>query len=360
MDQKTPLYDRHVALGGKIVPFGGFLLPVQYPTGIIAEHKAVRETAGLFDVSHMGEVILEGPDALQNLNHILTNRFDSLAIGGCRYAVMLYEDGGCVDDLIVYRRAETSYLIILNASNTEKDVAWLEKHVSGDAVLKNVSAFVGQIALQGPKAEDVLEKVADKAGFPTKYYSFVEPLSVAGVPCLVSRTGYTGEFGYEIYMKAEAAPVVWDALVNAGGVPCGLGARDTLRLEAAMPLYGHELSEHIDPLSAGLGFAVKMDKDTFIGKEALLAKGEPKRVRVGLQVVGRGIVREHQAVYQGDVCIGETSSGTMLPWVGAACAMAYVDADKSALDTPVEVDVRGRRVAAKIVEMPFYSRTRKK
>ena len=359
MDQKTPLYERHEAMGGNIVPFGGFLLPVQYKTGIIAEHKAVREHAGIFDVSHMGEATLVGPDALANLDRILTNTFDSMAIGACRYAIMLYEDGGCVDDLIVYRRGEEDFLLVLNASNTDKDVAWLQEHVSGDAVLTNISKDVAQIALQGPDAKAILSTLADPEAFPTKYYSFVPHLTVAGVDCLASRTGYTGEFGYELYMAPDKAAVVWDALAAAGAMPCGLGARDTLRLEAAMPLYGHEINEKIDPVTAGLNFAIKMDHD-FIGKAALEAKGEPAKKRVGLKVTGRGIVREHLPVFVGDKQVGETTSGTHCPWIGVSCAMAYVDLDAAADGTAVEVEVRGRRVACEVVPLPFYSRTKKK
>lgn len=358
MDQKTPLYLCHQRLGGKIVPFGGFLLPVQYPDGIIAEHMAVREHAGIFDVSHMGEAILEGPDALSNLNHILTNRFDSLALGGCRYAVMLYPDGGCVDDLIVYRLEESRFFLVLNASNTEKDVAWIQEHLSGDVTFTNISEQIAQIAVQGPEAQNVLAKLADEKRFPTKYYSFVEHLDVAGADCLCSRTGYTGEYGYELYMKPDQAEHVFLALIDAGAKPCGLGARDTLRLEAAMPLYGHEISEAIDPVMAGLGFAVKMDKD-FIGRDALLAKGEPAMTRVGLEVTGRGVVREHMKLFSGDREVGFTTSGTVCPKVNKPCAMAYLPKELAAPGTMVEADVRGRRVACQVTPLPFYSKTRK-
>ncbi|MDD3334391.1 MAG: glycine cleavage system aminomethyltransferase GcvT [Eubacteriales bacterium] len=358
MDQKTPLYDCHEALGGKIVPFGGFLLPVQYPTGIIAEHMAVRQHAGLFDVSHMGEALLEGPDALDNLNRILTNRFDSLAVGGCRYAIMLYPDGGCVDDLIVYRMGEQKFFLVLNASNTEKDVAWLKEHLSGDVAFTNLSSQTAQIALQGPDAKEILSRYADESAFPTKYYSFVEHLTVAGVDCLCSRTGYTGEFGYELYMKPEQAGTVYKALIEGGAVPCGLGARDTLRLEAAMPLYGHEISETIDPLTAGLSFAVKLDKP-FIGRDALVEKGEPAMARVGLHVVGRGIVREHMTLFSGEREVGFTTSGTMCPFVNCCCAMAYLPKELSEIGTKVEADVRGRRVPCEVVALPFYSKTKK-
>lgn len=358
MEQLTPLYACHQELGGRIVPFAGFMLPVQYPTGIIAEHMAVREKAGLFDVSHMGEAILEGKDALGNLNAILTNRFDSLAVGGCRYTIMCYPDGGCVDDLIVYRMGEDKFFLVLNASNTQKDVAWIREHLTGDVRFTDISADTAQIAIQGPLAKEVLAKVADESAFPQKYYSFVEHLTVAGADCLCSRTGYTGEYGYELYMKPADAPTVFMALINGGATPCGLGARDTLRLEAGMPLYGHEISESIDPLTAGLKFAVKLDKP-FIGRDALAEKGEPAMTRVGLNVTGRGVVREHMNLFTGDAQVGVTTSGTLCPYVSKACAMALLPVELSQPGTAVEADVRGRRVACEVVPLPFYSRTRK-
>ena len=359
MEKKTPLYHRHEEIGGKIVPFAGYLLPVQYPAGVIAEHRAVRERAGIFDVSHMGEALLEGPDAVANLDYLLSNRFGDLAIGGARYAILLYEDGGTVDDLIVYRQGEEKFFLVLNASNTDKDVAWIREHLRGDVSFTNLSDRVAQISLQGPDSKAILTGLADETLLPGKYYTFTENVAVAGVPCMVSRTGYTGEFGYELYMAPEGAEAVWDALLDAGVQPCGLGARDTLRLEAGMPLYGHELSAQIDPITAGLGFVVKLDKEDFIGKAALVAKGEPSQVRVGLKVTGRGIVREEGRVLQGDKEIGVTTSGTHCPTLNVSCAMAYVDKAHAELGTAVEVEVRGRRVAAEIVSLPFYSRTKK-
>ncbi len=359
MELKTPLYHLHEGLGGKIVPFAGYLLPVQYPSGVIAEHRAVRERAGIFDVSHMGEAALEGPDAVANLERLLTNRFSDLAVGGARYAVMLYEDGGTVDDLIVYRRGEERFLLVLNASNKDKDVAWIAGHLTGDVRFADISDQVAQIALQGPDSKAVLTALVPEERLPGKYYTFTEDVEVAGVPCMVSRTGYTGEFGYELYMAPGGAEAVWEALLAAGALPCGLGARDTLRLEAAMPLYGHELSAGIDPLTAGLGFAVKLDKEDFIGKAALVARGTPGKVRVGLKVTGRGIVREHEPVFLGEEQIGETTSGTHCPTLNVGCAMAYLDREHAQVGTAVEVEVRGRRVAAEIVGLPFYSAQKK-
>lgn len=241
MAQKTPLYEKHLSAEGRVVDFAGFELPVQYETGIIAEHNAVRTACGLFDVSHMGESIVEGPRALDFLNLTMTNSFTSMKTGAARYTIMLYENGGAVDDLIVYKLDEEKYLLVLNASNTQKDIEWMRSRLIDGATLTDISDSVAQLAVQGPKARDVLSKICDVAELPEKYYTFNEHIMVAGCDCLVSRTGYTGEFGYEIYLSPENAPAVWDALVANGAIPCGLGARDTLRLEAAMPLYGHEL-----------------------------------------------------------------------------------------------------------------------
>lgn len=359
MEQRTPLYERHVALGGKMVPFAGFLLPVQYPAGVLAEHRAVREEAGIFDVSHMGEAELEGPDALASLEYLLTNRFADLKVGGARYALMLYENGGTVDDLIVCRRGTDRFLLILNAANKDRDVAWIGAHLRGDVRLTDLSDKVAQIALQGPAAPALLKGLAPPGQLPDKYYTFTEFVNVAGAHCLVARTGYTGELGYELYMLPDEAGAVWDALLAAGARPCGLGARDTLRLEAGMPLYGHELTAELGPLAAGLDFAVKLDKEDFLGKEALLAQGEPPRVRVGLQVTGRGILREHAPVFLGAEQVGETTSGTHCPTLGVGCAMAYVDRAHAVPGTAVEVEVRARRIPAQVVPLPFYSRIKK-
>ena len=255
MERKTPLYETHMAAGGRIVPFAGYLLPVQYGTGVIAEHMAVRQKAGLFDVSHMGEVIFKGPDALQNLNRILTNDFTSLAVGKVRYSAMCLEDGGMVDDLIVYRLGETLYLVVVNASNREKDVAHMRKYLSGDCEFQDISDSVAQLALQGPAAPAILRRLMRAEDVPEKYYSCTLDAEVSGIRALVSRTGYTGELGYEIYCAPADAPVLWEKLLETGAsdglIPCGLGARDTLRLEAAMPLYGHEMDESSRRLKPG-------------------------------------------------------------------------------------------------------------
>lgn len=360
MEKKTPLYDLHLELNGKIVPFGGYLLPVQYPSGLIKEHLAVRTACGLFDVSHMGEIVFKGPDALLNLQNMLSNDFANLDIGRVRYSPILNEQGGIIDDLIVYKFADDEYLLVPNAANKDKDFSWFKKYQQGDVQIIDQSDHYAQLALQGPKAKAVLAKLADESLFPTKYYSFVRDLPVAGVPCLVSRTGYTGELGYELYCAPEQVEELARALLEAGKeeglIPCGLGARDTLRLEAGMPLYGHEMSDQITPLEAGLEFFVKMDKDHFIGKDALVKMGPPQRRRVGLVVTGRGIVREGSDVFVDGQKVGVTTSGTLLPYTNRASAMALLDQGFTALGTKLDIDVRGRMVEAEIVELPFYKR----
>ncbi len=360
MELKTPLYDCHVALGGKIVPFAGYLMPVQYPTGVIAEHMAVRKQAGLFDVSHMGEVMYEGPDALNNLNELLTNDFTNMVDGQVRYSPMCNDEGGVVDDLIVYRYNQNKYMVVVNAANRHKDVEWMKAHLFGDVQFADISDEVAQIALQGPNSKEILARLADASSMPEKYYHFIPECTVGGIACVVSQTGYTGEFGYEIYMKNEDAPKMWDLLLQTGKdlglIPCGLGARDTLRLEAAMPLYGHEMDDTVTPLEAGLNFAVKMKKESFIGKAAMEAKGELTRKRVGLKVVGRGIVREHERVLVDGQEVGHTTSGTHCPYLGGAYAMAMLKMPYTEVGTKVQAEVRGRLIDCEVVALPFYKR----
>ena len=359
MELKTPLYEEHVKLGGKIVPFSGWLLPVQY-SGVIAEHMAVRTACGLFDVSHMGEVTCVGDDALMNLNYLLTNDFTDMEIGQARYSPMCNENGGVVDDLIVYKKADDRYLIVVNAANRDKDFDWLLAHQTGSVEFSDISDSVAQLALQGPKAEKIFRSLASPEDIPEKYYTCKFDRVIKGVKCIVSRTGYTGEDGFELYMAADDAVKMWNMLLEAGKeeglLPCGLGARDTLRLEAAMPLYGHEMNDEISPREAGLGIFVKMQKADFIGRAALEAKGKPTKKRVGLKVTGRGIIREKQPVWFEGKQIGETTSGTFCPYLGYAAAMAILPLEEAEPGTQVEVDVRGRRVAAEVVKLPFYKR----
>ena len=358
MERKTPLYQSHVALGAKMVPFADYLLPVSY-SEIIEEHMAVREAAGLFDVSHMGELVLSGSDALLTLQNICSNDLSKMANGKVRYSLLLNPDGGVIDDLLVYRLSESCYWLVVNAANREKDYRWIKGQLLGDSRLEDRSDEIAQIALQGPKSKEILAKLSEEEKLPQLYYTFVPEVQVSNIPCLISRTGYTGSFGYELYCKAEDAPALWAALLEAGRedglIPCGLGARDTLRLEAGMPLYGHEMDEETSPLEAGLSFAVNRKKEDFIGKAGLAKRGEPSVTRVGLKVVGRGIIREGCPVYVGERQVGKTTSGTHLPYLKGAYAMALLEKQYSELGTPVTVIVRGRSLEAEVTSLPFYS-----
>ena len=359
MEKKTPLYDAHVEAGGKIVPFAGYLLPVQYKAGVIKEHMAVRTQAGLFDVSHMGEVLCQGKDAFDNLQMMMTNDFTGMTVGQARYSPMCNEQGGTVDDLIVYKRGDEDYLIVVNAANREKDFQWMLDHQKGDVKFTDVSDDYVQLALQGPKAIEILSRLTDAANIPEKNYHAVLDAEVGGIPCIVSRTGYTGEDGVELYLAADKGVEMWNLLLETGKddglIPCGLGARDTLRMEAAMPLYGHEMTDDVTPLETGLKFAVKLKKDDFIGKAAMEAKGTPIK-RIGMKVTGRGIVREEMPVSKDGKVIGQTTSGTHCPFLGQAVAMALVDSDSCQVGDALQVEVRGRKVDVEVIPLPFYKR----
>ncbi len=359
MELKTPLYGAHVRAGGKMVPFAGYSLPVQYKAGVIKEHMAVRTAAGLFDVSHMGEILCEGKDALDNLQHLLTNDFRNMKDGQARYSPMCNENGGTIDDLIVYRIEEDRYFIVVNAANRQKDFEWMDSHRTGDVKFTDVSDDYAQLALQGPKAMTILRKITAEESIPQKYYHAVFSSEAADIPCIISKTGYTGEDGVEIYLAADKAEKMWDILLEKGKdeglIPCGLGARDTLRMEAAMPLYGHEMNDEITPLETDLSFAVKMQKGDFIGKAAM-EKSEPAITRVGLKVTGRGIIREEAPVYADGKLIGHTTSGTHLPYLGYPAAMALVEKDFANIGGKVSVEVRGRMIDAEITALPFYKR----
>ncbi|HKK96321.1 MAG TPA: glycine cleavage system aminomethyltransferase GcvT [Anaerovoracaceae bacterium] len=359
MNTKTPLYNRHVELGGKMVSFGGFILPVQYRKGVIAEHMAVRNECGIFDVSHMGEIEIRGKDSLAFVNYILTNDFSKMIIGQVKYSPMCNVKGGVIDDLLVYKREEEKYLLVPNASNKDKVYNWINHNKSGEVEVIDLSDYYGQIALQGPNSEHIMRNYTKKENIPEKYYSFLENKEV-----LISKTGYTGENGYEIYAKKECITYIWDKLLeigkNVGLIPCGLGARDTLRLEAGMPLYGHEMNDEITPITAGLGFAVKKNKEDFIGKKALENELLWKGKRIGIRIVGRGIARENCEVYLDDCKVGLTTSGTYLPYMKGAFAMALVAADLDVENKSMQVKVRGKKVDAQFVNLPFYKRKERK
>lgn len=361
--KRTPLYGAHIKAGGKMVPFAGFEMPVQYKTGVVEEHMAVRNKAGMFDISHMGEITFKGAGALDAINYLLTNDYLDITDGQARYSPMCNEKGGVVDDVIVYRKTSDDYLMVVNAANKDKDFKWITSHLKDkgfDVIVEDISDGVAQIAVQGPGAMDIVRKIVAAGDIPDKYYHACFDRDVLGESCIISTTGYTGEDGVEIYVPAAAAEKLWDELLKAGGgelIPCGLGARDTLRLEAGMPLYGHEMNDEISPREAGLGIFVKLDKECdFIGKEALIEAGEPARRKIGLKVTGRGIVREGQDVYKEGKKVGVTCSGTFLPYLKGAYATALVEDSAREMGSVFEVDVRGRMVECEQVKSQFYKR----
>lgn len=358
--RRTPLFPLYEKWGGKTIDFGGWELPVQY-SGILAEHAAVRTGVGLFDVSHMGELSVSGPHALDCLQMIVTNNVARLAVGQALYSPFCRADGGTIDDVLVYRLEPERFLVVVNASNIEKDHAWFLEHAQG-ADIVNQSADIVQLALQGPKALAVLQSVTEQDVASIGYYTFRDQVSVAGVPCLVSRTGYTGEDGFELYTQASFGAKLFTALLDAGTpfgiMPIGLGARDTLRLEARLPLYGHELADDITPLEAGLSMFVKFDKGPFIGREALLRQkeaGVPRKL-VGFALTERGIARAGCAVSVAGTSIGRVTSGTMGPTVQKSIGLALVDSAYASVGQAIEVDVRGKKLSAVIVKTPFYKR----
>lgn len=352
---KTPLYEKHVVSGGKIVEYAGYMLPVQYESGIKTEHLAVRNAAGLFDVSHMGRFTFKGADAETNIQRLVTNNIAGMKQGGIKYSLLCDDNGGMYDDILVYR-VNDGYMMVVNASNREKDYKHIQGNLSGDCELADMSDDTAMVALQGPKAVEILTKVV--ASVPEKYYTISEGLECGNYKISASRTGYTGEDGFELFCAKENAEDLWDKLIEAGKeyglIPCGLGARDTLRIEAGMPLYGHEISHYVDPITAELGFAVKFDKD-FIGKTAL-EKIEPVNKRIGLKVTGKGIIREECKIYAEDEEVGFVSSGTFSPTFGYSIGIGYIRKERGEVGDVVSVDVRGKKIDAEIVALPFYSR----
>ncbi|WP_423407378.1 glycine cleavage system aminomethyltransferase GcvT [Heyndrickxia sp. MSNUG] len=364
--KRTPLFDVYKEYGGKTIDFGGWELPVQF-SSIKEEHEAVRTRAGLFDVSHMGEIEVKGPGSLAYLQKMMTNDVSKLKNGGAQYTAMCYENGGTVDDLLVYKMEDDHYLLVVNASNIEKDFEWLKDHLGADVEIDNLSEGMAQLALQGPAAENVLQKLANEHDLSQiGFFKFSEEVDLNGKKALVSRTGYTGEDGFEIYCKAEDVISIWKDILEtgkcAGVIPCGLGARDTLRFEANLALYGQELTHEISPLEAGIGFAVKLNKEeNFIGKEALKQQKEnglPRKL-VGIEMIDRGIPRHGYPVYKGDVQIGEVTTGTQSPTLKKNIGLALIDTKETELGNEVEVEIRGKRIKAAVSATPFYKRDKK-
>lgn len=360
MDRKTPLYDRHSALGARIEPFAGYLMPIQY-SGIMAEHMAVRKKAGLFDLSHMGEFMVEGSGALDFLDMLLTNNAD-VEPGKAYYSTMCYPDGGIVDDLIVYRLSESEYLMVVNAANLDKDWAWVSSHARGcDVRITNRSDETALVAIQGPEAQKIASKFTDTDLDSIPYYAHRSG-TVAGRRAIIARTGYTGEDGFEFYVSSGDATAVWDAVMDdsasSGIVPVGLGARDTLRLEVGYVLYGNDIDHTTTPLEAKLGWVVKLasGKD-FIGREVLARQKEEGTARslVGLRVEGRGVIRHGTDLYSGESRVGVVTSGTMAPALGVSVGLGYVEKALAKTGTPLEAEIRGSRVPVKVVKIPFYT-----
>lgn len=364
--KQTPLFVRHKELGAKMVEFGGWEMPVQY-SGIVDEHNATRNAAGLFDISHMGQVNVSGPDALRFLQYISTQDVATIEQGKANYSLLCYPDGGIVDDIFIYHMTGY-YLVVVNASNTDKDVAWMQEHARGyDVVVDNISDQTIMLALQGPRAEAVLGHVTDIDTAALPFHGVTTGTLFGDVPAIIARTGYTGEDGVELFFDNEHATRVWDGLLEAGrdqGIkPIGLGARDSLRFEPKLALYGHEIGETINPYEAGLGWVVKLDKGPFIGREALQrVKAEgPARRLVGLEMIGRGIARGGYPIVTLDgEPVGEVTTGMPSPTLGKNLALALIRADLAKIGAELDVLVRGKPVRAKIIKTPFYQSRYKK
>lgn len=364
--KKTALFNSHQKYGGKLIEFAGWELPVQYE-GIIEEHEAVRNAAGLFDVSHMGEVKAEGKGAFDFVQNLVTNDVSVLQDNQILYTLMCYPSGGVVDDLLVYKFDSEHFLLVINAANIDKDYDWmLNNKGEFDVELENISSRVSEVALQGPKAQQILQKLTDTNLNEIKFFYCRKNVQVDGVNCLVSRTGYTGEDGFEIYTSNEDIEKVWDSILNAGkeeGIkPAGLGCRDTLRFEVALPLYGNELSKDITPLEAGLGFFVKLNKSNFIGKDALVRQKEEglKRKLVGFEMKDRGIPRHGYEVKAGDENIGFVTTGYYSPSLKKNIGLALIDSKYSDLGSEINIVIRNKTLKAHVTSKKFYNKNYKK
>lgn len=361
--KRTPFHDKHVAAGAKIVPFAGFEMPVQYPTGITAEHNAVRQAAGLFDVSHMGEFEVTGKDAIAFVSYVTSNDPSTLAVGQVQYSCFLHDSGGIVDDCLVYNMGEGKVMLVVNASNIAKDWEHISRYAGKfDVKLKNISDETALLALQGPNAQAVLQPLSSSALEPIGYYKFTTG-NVAGVPCIISRTGYTGEDGFELYHAPKDAVKLWDAITaNKGVTLTGLGARDSLRLEVAYPLYGNDIDDDTSPLEAGLNWIVKLKKNDFVGKAALVeqkAKGLTRKL-VGFRLTEKGFPRQHMPVVVDGAVFGEVRSGTVSPSTGEPIGTCYLPLAKTAVGTKFEIDIRGKKTAAEVVSTPFWTKGSKR
>lgn len=361
--RETPLHEWHVEQGGRMVPFAGWHMPVQY-SGLVDEHTAVRERAGLFDVSHMGEIRMTGPDALDNIQRLTVNDASVLEPGQAQYTAMCNEEGGILDDLLVYFVGPDNYLLVVNAGTTDKDHDWIRGRATGDVVVTDESDDWAQLAVQGPRATEIAGKVLGRDLSAIRYYRF-EMAEYGGGDAILSRTGYTGEDGFELYVRPDRAAALADAILEAGRghglLPAGLGARDTLRLEAGMLLYGSDMDESRTPIEARLGWIVKPDKGEFVGRDVLVrqkAEGTAERI-VGVKVTGRGIPRHgYPLVDEAGEALGEVTSGTFSPTLKEGIGLAYVRSDHADYDRSLQLEIRGRQIPALTVKPPFYRRPR--
>lgn len=356
-NKRTCLYDKHVALGALISPFGGFDMPIQY-SNITDEHQAVRQHCGVFDVSHMGEVLVSGKDAERYVNHIFTNNVEGLAVGKILYGMMCYEDGGVVDDLLVYKMADDRFFLVINAANIGKDWAWIQQQAEGfNVAIDNQSDYYGQLAVQGPEAERIMEEILNLPCSELTFYTFKTMGDV-----IVSRTGYTGEDGFEIYATPDYINQCWDKLMAAGVTPCGLGCRDTLRFEVGLPLYGDELSAEITPIMAGLGMFVKLDKEEFVGRDALAkqkAEGVAQKL-VGIELQDKAIPRHGYTVMKDGQPIGTVTTGYHTISTDKSVCMALIDSQYAPLGTELEVQIRKKVFPGTVVKKRFYDKHYKK
>lgn len=361
--KRTPFYQKHLAAGAKLIEFGGYEMPVQYSTGIVQEHLAVRTSVGVFDVSHMGEFEVRGADATAFLQRMTVNDVGRLSEGRAQYSALLYDDGGIVDDLLVYHRGD-HYLLVVNASNCQKDLEWLRSHTKGDVRIDDVSERTALLAVQGPKSMATLQSLTTFDLSSLGYYRF-RMAEIAGVRMIVSRTGYTGELGFELYFEADevGAHAVWDAIFEAGRefniAPVGLGARDTLRLEMGYCLYGNDIDQTTNPLEAGLGWITKIEKGEFVGKEPLakIMSGGLKRKLVGFTLPGKHLARHGFTLKDNGKPVGIVTSGTFSPSLQHGIGMGYVATDVAQQGRTIGVDIRGREVAATIVDLPFIRKS---
>ena len=355
-DKNTPLFDRHIELGGNMVSFGGYLLPTHY-SGINLEHLGVRSKAGLFDVSHMGEFIISGSDAESFLQKVTVNDVTSLSVGQAQYSAMCYANGGIIDDILIYKK-KNEFMLVVNAANNEKDLDWLNSHAKGDIRIENMSDDIGLVAIQGPRSRNILQTLTDSNLTNIQFYHFVEG-RLNGKKAIISRTGYTGELGFEIYAKSNDIGEIWDAIMKAGqdkGLePAGLGCRDTLRMEMKLALYGNDIDDTTNPIEAGLGWITRLGKTDFMGKKALLeAKANVTRRLVCLEMTERAIPRQGYTILMNDESVGIITSGTMSPSLETGIGIGYVNRPFDKSGTELLVDIRGRMKSAVVVKPPFY------